>query len=190
MNDALVQQDGFASNCQKVLRFAKELYQSKPDWVTFFRETLGVSGAARNVFSNQDDYVRFEKSPEYSEIQGMVVALRNRKTPANGTEPTRVITVRLPESLHEALKAEAASHKTSMNKLCIAKLLQAWVEAEEEEAAQSAAAGARRSNASLGAKTPSPVAAQAAEMTSQPQFRSPLDQPRTSDGMGRPSFGS
>ena len=51
---------------------------------------------------------------------------------------TRVITVRLPESLHEALKAEAVDHKTSMNKLCISKLLQALID-EEENARQPAA---------------------------------------------------
>lgn len=37
---------------------------------------------------------------------------------------TRVITVRLPKSLHEALKTEAYGRKTSMNQLCISKLLQ------------------------------------------------------------------
>jgi predicted HicB family RNase H-like nuclease len=42
----------------------------------------------------------------------------------NPDEPTRVITVRLPKCLHEALRAEAHEHRTSMNKLCISKLLQ------------------------------------------------------------------
>ena len=130
MNETMVQsQEGFSTRCQKVLQVARELFQSKPDWVTFFRETLGVSGAARNVFPRQQDYVAFEKSREYSEIQGMVLALRNRKIPgSSGNEPTRVITVRLPESLHEALKAEAADHNTSMNKLCISKLLQVLID--------------------------------------------------------------
>jgi predicted HicB family RNase H-like nuclease len=35
-----------------------------------------------------------------------------------------VITVRLPKSLHESLRAEAHDRRTSMNKLCISKLLQ------------------------------------------------------------------
>jgi predicted HicB family RNase H-like nuclease len=39
-------------------------------------------------------------------------------------EETRVITVRLPKSLHDALKAEAHEYRTSMNRLCISKLLQ------------------------------------------------------------------
>jgi hypothetical protein len=44
-------------------------------------------------------------------------------------EPTRVITVRLPQSLHESLKEEARDRRTSMNRLCISKLLQALDEA-------------------------------------------------------------
>ncbi len=43
----------------------------------------------------------------------------------NGSEPTRVITVRLPRSLHLALKDEAQARGTSMNQLCIVKLVQA-----------------------------------------------------------------
>lgn len=124
MNEAIVPQS-FESRCQRVLQVAKQLFQSNPDWVTFFREVLGIDGAARTVFADQNDYIAFEKSDAYMEIQQMVTSLRTRKIPGPGSnEPTRVITVRLPESLHEALKAEADDHNTSMNKLCISKLLQ------------------------------------------------------------------
>ena len=57
----------------------------------------------------------------------MLAKLRERSvgTPVpDDLEPTRVITVRLPKSLHEALRAEAHERRTSMNKLCISKLLQ------------------------------------------------------------------
>lgn len=124
MNEATMHQEDFATRCQKIVSTARQLYQSNPDWVTFFREVLGVGGAARSVFK-QDEFVAFEKSPEFSEIQQMVSMLRHRKAAGGGVnEPTRVITVRLPESLHEALKAEADDHHTSMNRLCISKLLQ------------------------------------------------------------------
>jgi predicted HicB family RNase H-like nuclease len=135
MSETLTQED-FATRCQKVRQFAHNLFQRGPDWVTFFREVLGVSGAARKVFVTQEDFVAFEKSDEYAAIQQMVNGLRLRKG-GGGTqyEATRVITVRLPESLHEALKAEANDHNTSMNKLCISKLLQVLVESEQAERA-------------------------------------------------------
>jgi len=55
----------------------------------------------------------------------MLRELRQRGFVAEeGSEPTRVITIRLPRSMHDALKTEAHEHETSMNKLCISKLLQ------------------------------------------------------------------
>ncbi len=169
MNETMVQQD-FATNCQKVLQVAKELYQGNPDWVTFFREVLGVNGAARNVFPNQNDYVAFEKSPQHSEIQQMVMNLRHRKIPGgNHNEATRVITVRLPESLHEALKAEANDHKTSMNKLCISKLLQVLMDEPD---------GAVRRNSQPAASRPDSMVPTPAA-PSQPASR-PVSQPMSS----------
>ena len=141
MNEPMTQ-DGFNVRCQKILQVAKDLYQRRPDWVTFFRETLGVNGAARSVFPAQDDFLKFEQSTAYNEIQTMVASLRTAKVRGGGKdEATRVITVRLPESLHEALKKEADDHRTSMNKLCISKLLQVLVESENAAAAAKAASG-------------------------------------------------
>jgi len=109
----------------KVYRVAFELFRQDPDWVTFFREVLGVDGVVRQVFPNLADLAKFEQTREYAEIQQMVAKLRERSSePQDSREPTRVITVRLPKSLHESLRAEAHDRKTSMNKLCISKLLQ------------------------------------------------------------------
>jgi len=182
MSDVMVHQEGFTPRCQKVLQVAKELFTGKPDWVTFFRETLGVSGAARSVFPTQQEYVLFEKSREYTDIQNMVLALRNRKIPGGGAnEPTRVITVRLPESLHEALKAEASDHNTSMNKLCISKLLQVLVESQQN--AQASQLAGSRMTAPLPSPSvmmPKPVPSPAIPQTtasSTPSFRSTFSQP-------------
>ncbi len=120
----LVQQQTESKEAQ-VYRVAADLFQQKPDWVTFFREVLGVGGLVRRSFENPLELSQFEQTKEYSDIQQMVAKLRERSgEPADGREPTRVITVRLPQSLHESLRTEAHERKTSMNKLCISKLLQ------------------------------------------------------------------
>ena len=190
MNDLMIQKEGFAGRCQKVLQVAKQLYQEKPDWVTFFRETLGVKGAARSVFPSQSEYVLFEQSGEFSEIQNMVAGLRTRKAGSSKNEPTRVITVRLPESLHEALKAEASDHNTSMNKLCISKLLQVLVENEKAAQAAAAAATARpaptKPTPTLTPRQPS-IATQPAAAPQTTNFRSTYNPP--SNNPGRPGFG-
>lgn len=110
---------------QEVLEFAETRYRQNPDWVTFFREVLGVDGAARKTFPTFDELTTFEQSEEFDKIQKLLVKLREKRPSADTeSEPTRVITVRLPKSMHESLRTEAHDLRTSMNKLCISKLLQ------------------------------------------------------------------
>lgn len=110
---------------QQVLATAQQLCGPQTDWVTFFREVLGVDGVVRRAFPNLEDLAEFEKSEEYATIQKILVKLREKKGANEAeTEPTRVITVRLPKSMHEYLRTEAHDMHTSMNKLCISKLLQ------------------------------------------------------------------
>ena len=109
----------------EVYRLAVELYAQKLDWATFFRKVLGTDGIARQLFPAPDQMAELERSEEYDEIQQMLAKLRGKSTPPpDDSEPTRVITVRLPKSLHESLRTEAHERQTSMNKLCISKLLQ------------------------------------------------------------------
>lgn len=112
---------------QEVYRIAHELFSQSPDWVTFFREVLGLDGVIKQAYPSAEAMADFERTNEYNEIQQMLAKLRERSvaTPVSeDLEPTRVITVRLPKSLHEALRHEAHERRTSMNKLCISKLLQ------------------------------------------------------------------
>ena len=111
---------------QEALQAAQELFTQLPDWLTFFKATLGIDGRVRQLFPSQEEFCAFERTEEYGQIHKMVAALRAmKKNPALNQEPTRVITVRLPKSVHEALRAEANDHDISMNWLCIAKLIQA-----------------------------------------------------------------
>jgi hypothetical protein len=110
---------------QEVLQTAEARYRQSPDWVTFFREVLGVEGVVRKTFPTFDELTAFEQSDQYEKIQKLLVKLREKRPSADTeSEPTRVITVRLPKSMHESLRTEAHDLRTSMNKLCISKLLQ------------------------------------------------------------------
>ena len=83
---------------QEVYRVATELFRQDPDWVTFFREVLGIDGVARRLFASKEELAALEHTDEYSEIQQMLAKLRARSVPPpNEAEPTRVITVRLPK---------------------------------------------------------------------------------------------
>jgi predicted HicB family RNase H-like nuclease len=113
-----------------VRQAAEQLLTQETDWVTFYREILGPQGVVRHTFPTRDTLAAFERSGTYQEVLQMLNRLREYgPMPLEDAEPTRVITVRLPRSIHEALRVEAHEHRTSMNKLCISKLLQ-FVDAE------------------------------------------------------------
>ena len=107
-----------------VLQVAERLHGMNPEWVVYFREVLGVDGVVRRTFRGSEELVRFECSPHYARIREMLDDLRSRQQsiPA-GRETQRVVTVRMPRTLHESLKAEAESMEVSINTLCISKLL-------------------------------------------------------------------
>ena len=110
---------------QEVYRIAEQLYRQNADWVSFYRDVLGLTGVIRQAFPTLEELCEFEQTDEYFAIQAMLAALRQNALPVQEeNEPTRVITVRLPKSMHEALRHEAHARHTSMNKLCISKLLQ------------------------------------------------------------------
>jgi predicted HicB family RNase H-like nuclease len=115
---------------QEVIRIAQTLFHQNPDWVTFFREVLGLGGIVRQMYPSAAALTEFEKTTEYAEIQQMLAKLRVEGPPVpEDKEPTRVITVRLPKSLHEFLQVEAHEKCTSMNQLCISKLVQ-WLDSD------------------------------------------------------------
>ncbi len=115
---------------QEVFRLAQTLYHQNPDWVSFFREVLGLNGIVRQMYPTPQGLAEFEKSPEYNQVQLMLAQLRvNGPAVQEDTEPTKVITVRMPKSLHEFLNAEAHEKHTSMNQLCISKLVQ-WLDSD------------------------------------------------------------
>jgi len=160
---------------REVLEVAKNLYRQEPDWVTFFREVLGIDGVVRKRFSSFDALSTFEQSGEFDEIQHMLVKLREKRT-ANDpdNEPTRVITVRLPKSMHEYLRTEAHDLRTSMNKLCISKLLQ--VIAEEMIPNERTAAASKPAAPVVANHQPAPIAAplpaySAPQLQPQPQLQ-------------------
>lgn len=107
-----------------VLQVAERLYAMDPEWVVFFREVLGVDGIVRRTFGDADALMRFECSPHYARIREMLDSLRSRQRDDQPDRETqRVVTVRMPRSLHESLKSEAGDLRVSINTLCISKLM-------------------------------------------------------------------
>jgi len=113
-----------ATRTDRVLRFAERLFAKRINWVVFYREVLGIDGIVRRCFPTPEAMAEFEQSRAYEEIQRMLSQLRRQGDAMSHAEPVHAITVRLPASLHAALKKEARERDTNLNKLCISKLLQ------------------------------------------------------------------
>jgi predicted HicB family RNase H-like nuclease len=110
---------------QIIQKKARELYDAKQNWAVYFREILGTTGLVHKLYPEGRSLAEFEKTDEYMGLQDMLNKLRNINGQSSKAEDegTRVITVRLPSCVHEALKNEAHQRNTSMNQLCISKLL-------------------------------------------------------------------
>jgi len=131
-----------------VLQVAERLYGMEPEWVVFFREVLGVDGIVRRTFSDAESLIRFECSPQYARIREMLDSLRGRQQDTAGErESQRVVTVRMPRSLHETLKNEAGLLRVSVNTLCISKLMKLLDQQDQREL------GAGRPEAARGSET-------------------------------------
>lgn len=110
---------------REVLRLAQEAFPKTGSWVLFYREMLGVDGVVRKLYPEPQEMRVFEESNEFAELQEMVAAMRSQdSSKGDATEPERMITIRLPKSLHDSLRIEADEMNLSINKLCISKLLQ------------------------------------------------------------------
>lgn len=109
-----------------LVKIAAEVFDLRPNWITFFREVLGAQGIIRQVCDTPEKLAAFERTSDFRDIQQMLAKLRDNDpdVPGRPRERTSVITMRLPVSVHQALKAEAHDRNLSMNQLCVAKVLQ------------------------------------------------------------------
>ncbi len=108
----------------EVLRLAIEAFPQTDSWVVFYREIFGLDGVIRKLYPSVDALRLWEQTDEFNEVHTMLAALRTHDNgKGDSVESQRMITIRIPASLHEALKVESDEAMLSINKLCITKLL-------------------------------------------------------------------
>lgn len=109
----------------QILQLAEEAFAKTGSWVVFYRAMLGIGGVVDQFYTNADARRYFETTAEFAELLEMVTAIRSQDdSNANAHEPTRVITVRMPRSMHEATIREAEELELCVNSYCLTKLLQ------------------------------------------------------------------
>ena len=114
----------FHGRCQQVLLLAEEAFAKTGSWVIFYREILGNDGVVHQLFATDEELRRFQSGPEFETLHEMLAAIRSQdQSKSDAAEPERMITIRIPRSLHESLQEESKSCGLSINKLSISKLL-------------------------------------------------------------------
>ncbi len=109
----------------QVLRLAEEAFAMTGSWVVFYRTMLAPGGVVHQLYDNPTSRRYFETTREFAELLEMVTAIRSQDDSSSGThEPTRMVTIRVPRSLHEATIQEAKELELSINAYCVTKLLQ------------------------------------------------------------------
>ncbi|EMB19081.1 hypothetical protein [Rhodopirellula europaea] len=110
---------------EMVLKLAAEAFAQTGSWVVFYREIMGCDGVVWKLFPEAPQRRHFESSPEFAELLEIMTSIRsqdNSKTSLH--EPERMITVRLPRSMHSTAVKEASELGLSINSYCLTKLLQ------------------------------------------------------------------
>ncbi len=125
LRQELVPAPNFSERCQQAFDVANDLFGNAPTWICFYRELMGGNGMLHMLFESNKDFGAFLRTDQHHQIQLMLTALRSRDLPENDpNDPQRMITVRLPKSLHEAMCEEAGRLNISVNRLCISRMLQ------------------------------------------------------------------
>lgn len=105
---------------------ARSLYETTPHWLVFFREVFGVRGLISEAFATSEERDAFAETMHYADVQSMLQRLRDAgaEGASDSKESTRVITLRIPASMHETIRKEAYERQVSMNRYLIDRLLE------------------------------------------------------------------
>ncbi|WDQ15885.1 hypothetical protein [Rhodopirellula sp. P2] len=110
---------------QMVLKLAGEVFAQTGSWVVFYREMMGCDGVVWKLFPDPAQRRHFESSPEFAELLEIMTSIRSQDSSKTSLhEPERMITVRLPRSMHTTAVQEASELGLSINSYCLTKLLQ------------------------------------------------------------------
>ncbi len=113
------------TKAQNILIETRRLAAKATTWADLSNALFDpVEGIVTKTFSIGKERAAFAKTPQYAEIQGLVMAAMKRTGVTDGAAATKSgrFIVRLPVSMHAALEKEAREEGVSLNQLVVAKL--------------------------------------------------------------------
>jgi predicted HicB family RNase H-like nuclease len=141
-----VARQSITARAREALAFARQLKDEGKTWLEVHNALYGLGGKCAVLFPTRADRTAFVQTAEHEQISQLLNQLPD--PPARGVaQPLETASgnlhVRLPRSLHAALRAEAEAENISLNQLIVAKLsvqLRCLTAAESSSAAKNASA--------------------------------------------------
>ncbi|WP_149496229.1 type II toxin-antitoxin system HicB family antitoxin [Roseiconus lacunae] len=94
-------------------------------WVAAYRQVYAIGELIDRLFPDPAARGLFERSDENGNVLEQLAHLRAiDRSKASAVEPQRILTIRLPESMHHRLARESDALEISLNRLAISKLLE------------------------------------------------------------------
>ena len=109
---------------RRILREADRLFRQGVSAREFIDEIYGEEGVVERLLPRDGDQVEFEQTDEGRQVRALLAGLiDNQNGNAFPGDHTKVITVRIPATVHRLLKEEAHKRQTSLNKLVVGRAL-------------------------------------------------------------------
>ena len=118
-------QKSIEDRANEALQLAQELQQKGKNWLEAHNALFGIGGKCGQLFPTETERTAFAKTQAHRQMTDILSQLPEppvqSKTPTL-EEASGNLHVRLPRSLHAALRREAEAEGTSLNQLIVAKL--------------------------------------------------------------------
>lgn len=118
MRDLLI----LADNAAELLEYAQEQAKTLKFSHELRNAIYGPEGKASKLFRNEEERGVLQELPQSKQIRELIESLPKAKGVANPDDPSGVVSVRMPKSLHRSLILEAEEEGISLNQLIVTKL--------------------------------------------------------------------
>jgi hypothetical protein len=113
------------ARAKEALTLARRLKRQKKNWLEVQKALYGVGGKCARLFPTQEERTAYAKTDEFRQITELLNQLpdppaQEKVSTLEGVSGN--LHVRLPRSLHAALRVEAEAENISLNQLIVAKL--------------------------------------------------------------------
>lgn len=108
---------------KKLLAIAQSMYDAGASYLEISNALFGIDAPCGKLFPSREEREKFLASPQHKAIRKLMSKLpMPHESLPSPDGPSGKFLIRVPQSLHAALQAEAEAEGVSLNQLAVAKL--------------------------------------------------------------------